>query len=71
MIQSDSKRLGFQLTRVTQWVGFEEQQQKKKAKQKEPVLEEQEIPRVTVFPREAKKKPLGSFRDQCKNTKFR
>lgn len=32
MIQSDSKRLGFQLTRVTQWVGFEEQQQKKKSK---------------------------------------
>lgn len=29
MTQSDSKRLGFLLTRVTQWVGFEEQQQKK------------------------------------------
>lgn len=32
MTQSDSKRLGFQLTRVTQWVGFEEQRQKKKSR---------------------------------------
>lgn len=34
MTQSDSKRLGFQLTRATQWVGFEERRQKK-AEQRE------------------------------------